>query len=132
MKRFSITFLSVFLSVFLSAQTLFIEAESFTIKGGWVVDQQFMDIMGSSYLLAHGMGIPVANAETEVEFPETGEYHVYVRTFNWTSVWQNGEGPGKFNLLVDGKNVGSVLGTLGSEWIWQDAGKVNISNKRVK
>jgi len=28
--------------------SLFLEAESFEIKGGWVVDQQFMDLMGSS------------------------------------------------------------------------------------
>ncbi|MDZ8119134.1 hypothetical protein P9H32_10905 [Pontiella sp. NLcol2] len=35
-----------------------IEAESFAEKGGWVVDQQFIDTMGSPYLLAHGMGNP--------------------------------------------------------------------------
>lgn len=55
---------------FLTAQSadLFVEAESFTHKGGWVVDQQFMDLMGSSYLLAHGMGEPVGDARTEVVF----------------------------------------------------------------
>jgi len=133
MKRNSILIALIFLGGILSAQnSVFIEAESFKNKGGWFVDQQFMDIMGSSYLLAHGMGVPVTDAETEIEFPEKGEYHVYVRTYNWTSVWYNGEGPGKFNLLVDGKNVGSVLGTLGSEWIWQDAGKVKILNKKSK
>ena len=47
-----------------SASNLFIEAESFTKKGGWVVDQQFMDLMGSSYLMAHGMGEPVEDAPT--------------------------------------------------------------------
>ena len=41
------------------AADLFIEAESFSNKGGWKVDQQFMDLMGSPYLLAHGMGVPV-------------------------------------------------------------------------
>ena len=50
----------------LPAANLFIEAESFTKKGGWVVDQQFMDLMGSSYLMAHGMGEPVEDAQTEV------------------------------------------------------------------
>ncbi len=50
-------------------ESLFVEAENFSKKGGWVVDQQFMDIMGSSYLMAHGMGIPVPDAETEVTFP---------------------------------------------------------------
>lgn len=90
---------------FLTAQSadLFVEAESFTHKGGWVVDQQFMDLMGSSYLLAHGMGEPVGDARTEVVFPEKGKYYVYVRTYNWTSPWKDGEGPGKFNLYVDNK-----------------------------
>ncbi|MDR1980992.1 MAG: pyridine nucleotide-disulfide oxidoreductase, partial [Tannerellaceae bacterium] len=67
------------------AAELFVEAESFEKKGGWVVDQQFMDLMGSSYLMAHGMGNPVESAATRVVFPETGTYYVYVRTFNWTS-----------------------------------------------
>ena len=65
----------------LPAANLFIEAESFAKKGGWVVDQQFMDLMGSSYLMAHGMGEPVEDAQTEVTFPEKGTYYVYVRTY---------------------------------------------------
>ena len=36
-----------------------IEAEAFEDVGGWVNDQQFMDLMGSPYLLAHGIGVPV-------------------------------------------------------------------------
>ncbi len=36
-----------------------VEAEGFDDPGGWVVDQQFMDQMGSPMLLAHGMGQPV-------------------------------------------------------------------------
>jgi len=68
-------------------KSVFPEVENFDNKGGWVVDQQFMDLMGSSYLMAYGMGIPVADAETMVEFPSTGEYNVYVPTFNSTSPW---------------------------------------------
>ncbi|MDR1484757.1 MAG: hypothetical protein LBT09_08040, partial [Planctomycetaceae bacterium] len=58
---FTIFIVSVF-SAFVVAQTetpfIFVEAESFTDKGGWVVDQQYMDVMGSPVLLAHGMGEP--------------------------------------------------------------------------
>ena len=122
--------LSVFLASlsFLSAQAVgvWVETESFTHKGGWVVDQQFMDLMGSPYLLAHGLGKPVADAYTEVTFPETGDYYVYVRTYNWTSPWQKGEGPGKFTLSVGGKKLLSPLGTEGNAWMWQLAGKVAI------
>ena len=113
------------------ANKLFIEAESFSNKGGWVVDQQFMDIMGSAYLMAHGMGIPVPDAETTVEFPSAGEYNIFVRTFNWTSPWSNDEGPGKFQISVNGKKTETVLGATGTEWIWQNAGKINISDKKA-
>ena len=113
------------------AGNLFLEAESFQNKGGWVVDQQFMDLMGSSYLIAHGMGVTVDDANTTVEFPSTGEYNIYVRTFNWTSPWYDGEGPGKFQLKLNGENIGPVLGAIGSEWTWQDAGKINISNTKA-
>mgnify|MGYP002659412945 FL=1 len=104
----SLLFLLSFGSV--RAADLFIEAESFSNKGGWKVDQQFMDLMGSPYLLAHGMGVPVDDASTEVTFPEKGEYYVYVRTYNWTSPWKKGEGPGKFSLSVGGKKMTSPLG----------------------
>ena len=62
------------------AVEVLVEAEGFADRGGWVVDQQFIDVMGSPYLLAHGMGRPVANARTTVEFPATGTYRVWVRT----------------------------------------------------
>ena len=112
----------------LPAANLFIEAESFAKKGGWVVDQQFMDLMGSSYLMAHGMGEPVEDAQTEVTFPEKGTYYVYVRTYNWTSPWKDGEGPGKFSLYVGNKKLASPLGCEGNTWMWQAAGKVTIKD----
>ena len=80
---------------------LFVEAENFTDKGGWVVDQQFMGQMGSPYLMAHEIGKPVDDATTLVEFPETGTYHVHVHTYNWTSPWVKGDGPGRFQLKID-------------------------------
>lgn len=113
------------------AAEVLVEAESFSNKGGWILDQQFMDQMGSPYLNAHGVGRPVADASTKVLFPETGTYHVYVRTFNWTSPWQNGEGPGKFNLEIAGKKLSAVLGAKGNQWEWQYAGSANIKNKET-
>lgn len=108
------------------AANVLVEAENFSDKGGWSVDQQFMDLMGSSYLMAHGMGIPVTDASTEVRIPEKGTYHIYVRTFNWTSPWHQGEGPGKFQLKIDGKKLSTALGTKGQEWMWQYAGSVKL------
>lgn len=131
MKRILIFSFAVFVFGIVSAQNILVEAESFKNKGGWVVDQQFMDLMGSPYLMAHGMGRPVSDACTEVDFPETGEYYVYVRTYNWTSPWYDGEGPGKFSLYVGNKKLVSPLGVSGNEWMWQPAGKVSVKNKRT-
>lgn len=114
-----------------SAATLFVEAESFDHKGGWVIDQQFMDQMGSPYLMAHGMGDPVHTASTTVTFPQTGTYYIYVRTYNWTSPWKKGEGAGKFRLAVNNKTLPTVLGSTGDSWLWQDAGKVTISKPQA-
>lgn len=114
------------------SKSVLIEAESFLDKGGWVVDQQFMDQMGSSYLMAHGIGKPVQDAVTEIRLPRSGAYQVFVRTYNWTSPWLNGEGPGKFQLLVDGKPSANVLGITGLSWMWQDAGKVTVSGKTAQ
>jgi len=109
-----------------------VEAENFNNKGGWVVDQQFMDQMGSPFLLAHGLGIPVADAVTSVSFPQKGSYHVFVRTRNWVGYWSDKDTPGKFQLLVDGKPVNTVFGTTATEWNWQYGGSVQIEKGESK
>lgn len=97
-----------------------------------MVDQQFMDLMGSSYLMAHGLGTPVSDATTTVNFAKTGEYTVFVRTYNWTSPWTTKEGPGKFQLTVNGKVLNNkILGTKSTAWEWQEVGKVKISSGTV-
>jgi hypothetical protein len=74
--------------------TVLVEAEGFDEHGGWVLDQQFMDRMGSPYLLAHGLGVPVADAVTTVSFPSRGIYKMWVRTKDWVpGTW---ESPGRF------------------------------------
>jgi hypothetical protein len=110
------------------SKTLFLEAESFHNKGGWVVDPQFVFQMGSPYLLAHGMGKPVANASTSAVFPAAGDYHTWVRTRNW--VPGNWEAPGRFKLAVDGKTMETVLGTE-EGWNWQYAGVVAVDKKET-
>lgn len=124
--------LILFLQVAAQRNAILVESESFTNKGGWVLDQQFMDIMGSPYLMAHGWGNLVADATTRVTLPETGKYKVFVRTFNWTSPWYKGEGPGKFSLLIDGKPLPELLGTKGNAWRWQEAGVVNLKRKEIE
>lgn len=113
-------------SSLLKAQ-VFVETESFANKGGWVVDQQFMDLMGSPFLMAHGLGKPVADALTTVSFSKSGTYHVFVRTRNWTGYWTNGDAPGKFQVLMNGKALLPVFGTQSTEWDWQYGGSVKVN-----
>ena len=125
MKRL-VFLLLLFLTGPIYAASLWIETESFANKGGWVVDQQFMDLMGSPYLMAHGMGTRVQDASTEVIIPENGKWHIYVRTFNWTSPWTSEAGPGAFKVKVGSKILKTVLGTSGDSWQWQYAGSLNL------
>lgn len=130
-RKVSVLLLLVCCIVQIKAADLLVEAESFMSKGGWVVDQQFMDLMGSSYLMAHGMGVPVSDAETTVAFSQTGTYNVYVRTFNWTSPWSKEEGPGRFELTVGETKLSKVLGSTGDKWEWQKAGTVKVTAKET-
>ena len=90
-----------------------------------------MDVMGSPYLLAHGLGRPVADATTEVEFPPPGAYRVWVRTKDWVAQWKAPGTPGRFQLAVNGKPLETVFGMEGAAWHWQDGGRVQISARRV-
>ena len=108
------------------SQTVLVEAEGFDEHGGWSVDQQFMDQMGSPFLLAHGLGEPVEDARTTVSFPAGGTYRVWVRSRDWVGPWKASGAPGKFRLIVNGKSLDRVFGTEGSEWHWQDGGTVEI------
>jgi len=119
-------------AVELGAQQVLIEAEAFDDPGGWVVDQQSMDQMGSAYLLAHGLGVPVKDAVTVVTLPEAGKYHVWVRTRDWVATWNAPGTPGKFQLLVDGTALQTTFGTEGAAWHWQDGGTVQIKSDKVK
>lgn len=105
------------------SQSFLVEAESFDDKGGWVVDPQFVEQMGSPYLLAHGLGEPVENASTKITFPTRGTYHVWVRTKNW--VPGNWEAPGRFRVKVDGSYLDKEFGTQPG-WSWQYGGEVSV------
>ncbi|MCA9128279.1 MAG: FAD-dependent oxidoreductase [Planctomycetales bacterium] len=114
-----------------SGSELLVEAESFDQRGGWMLDTQFIQEMGSPYLLAHGIGQPVNNAATTVRFPATGRYRVFVRTKDWVARWKAPGAPGKFQLLVNGQALPQTFGTQGAQWHWQDGGSIDISDINV-
>jgi hypothetical protein len=134
-------------------ERVLVEAESFEDLGGWVVDQQFMDQMGSPFLLAHGLGVPVADAVTTVTLSTPGLYRVWVRTRDWAASPEVGgrprgeermasqdvprplgdaHAPGRFVVLLDGQPLARTFGTENARWGWQDGGTVEVKAARVR
>ena len=108
------------------AESILVEAESFEDYGGWKLDTQFIDIMGSPYLLAHGLGNPVQDASTTIKISEPGTYHVFVRTKDWVARWKAKGQPGRFQVMVDGKELSETFGTTSAQWFWQPGGTVKL------
>jgi len=106
-----------------------VEAASFSGRGGWKLDTQHYQQMGGCYLLAHGMGKPVANARTTVQIPKAGRWHVHVRTRDWCpGDW---DAPGRFRVVVNGTPLKTVFGTEAG-WAWQEGGGVDLPAGKVR
>ena len=69
------------------AEWILLETKAFSDHGGWKQDTQFIREMGSPYLLAHGLGIPVKDATTTFEVKEAGSYQLFARTKDWVARW---------------------------------------------
>lgn len=102
------------------ASGVLVEAESFEDYGGWVLDSQFETQMGSPYLLAHGLGRPVADARTTVAIAASGDYEVWVRARDWVPSHH----PGRCTLSIDGVALEAEFGANGEDWSWQSGGMV--------
>ena len=94
--------------------------------GGWSVDVQFLDLIGSPCLLAHGLGEPQPDAKAEVAFPRPGAWRLWVRTKNWAD-----GAPGRFDVLVDGRRAGKTFGAGERRWAWEDGGLVTVGTRSV-
>ena len=128
MKRIFVLFAVLFgIHAACARELVLVEAESFTEHGGWKLDTQFIEIMGSPYLMAHGLGKPVSDATTTVSIPATGTWHVWVRTKDWVAPWKANGSPGRFKLSVNGKKLPVEFGTKGADWHWQSGGVIELS-----
>lgn len=103
--------------------SILVESEDFDDYGGWVLDSQFEMVMGSPYLLAHGLGRPVGDAVTKLAITTSGKYRVWVRAKDWVP----SHSPGRFQLLIDGVPLATDLGVNGRDWSWELAGTVELS-----
>ena len=126
-------------------------ATRFEDLGDWTVEQQFVLQMGSSYLMAHGLGKALAkDAQTSFDIPQDGKYTLWVRTKNWTAFWSEGKTPGIFKVKLDGKadpfefgigwdptdikqGIDTYTGDMSKEaraerakWYWQQGGEYEL------
>lgn len=108
------------------AETLFVEAETFQNLGGWSLDTAFTQLVGSPYVLAHGLGKPVADATTKISVPSAGKYRVWARTKDWVAHWKAPGTPGRFQIAINGQLLTQEFGTEGAAWHWQAGGEVEL------
>ena len=108
---------------------LWVEAEDFADYGDWRLDTQFVQQMGSAYLIAAGVGKPIADATTEVRLAQAGRYRVWVRAKNWI----RDHAPGKFAVAIGGRQSPHVFGAAATEdWLWESAGEFTLPKGPVK
>ena len=101
------------------AEVVWLEAEQFNKRGSWTNDSQFIDQMGSPYLMAIGLGTPVDDAVTTFSVAKAGRYRLWARTKDWVPEYH----AGRFQVLVDGEPCKTVFGANGqSGWHWEDGG----------
>lgn len=121
---FALTFFLAILASTASAQnrTYWLETELFRDPGGWTDDSQFVDQMGSPFLLAIGLKGPVADATTEADVTAAGRYRLWVRARDWDVE----HSPGAFEILLNGKPTKVFGQSKQKGWVWEDGGTFDL------
>ena len=102
---------------------IWLEAEQFAETGGWSNDSQHVDLMGSPYLLATGLGKPVADAVSRTRVARDGTYRLWVRCRDWLP----SHSPGRFQVLVGGRASAVTFGQAKDDaWRWVDGGAFDL------
>jgi hypothetical protein len=102
---------------------IWLEAEQFHKAGGWSNDCQFVDLMGSPYLLAAGLGKPVEDAVTYARVTKAGRYHLWVRCKDWFPTYS----PGRFQVRVGDRVSPATFGQAKTDaWLWVDGGAFEL------
>ena len=110
-------------------KVIWLEAEGFDNTGGWSNDSQHVDVMGSPYLLATGVGKPVKDAVTKANVPTDGTYRLWVRCRDWLPEHH----PGVFQVLVGKKASGVTFGKADDDaWQWVDGGTFELKKGAVE
>ena len=102
-----------------AANVVWMETERFRDPGGWVNDSQFIDQMGSPFLLAIGLDGPVKDAVTQVKIPAAGKYRLWARCHDWLPEYS----PGRFQVGLAGRLLEHPFGQSKAKgWVWEDGG----------
>jgi hypothetical protein len=110
-------------------EVIWLEAEGFDDTGKWSNDSQHVDLMGSPYLLATGVGRPVADAVTKVRVARAGTYRLWVRCRDWLPE----HSPGRFQVLVGGDPSPTTFGKAATDaWQWVDGGEFELTPGEVE
>ncbi len=132
LKKVSFLLLLVLVSAsvgFSASHVVWQEAESMENTGAWSNDPQHIDVMGSVYLLATGVGKPVADAVTEVAIPEDGTYTLWVRCRDWFP----SHSPGRFQIRINGKASSVTFGQADNDkWRWIQGGDFELKQGAVE
>lgn len=95
------------------------ETELFDSAGGWLHDSQFIDQMGSPFLMAYGIDGPCKDAVTKATLPRDGRYRLWVRCRDWSPDLS----PGRFKVLLGESPTEHTFGqSKKSGWVWEDGG----------
>jgi hypothetical protein len=106
-----------------------IEAESFNELGGWSIDTQFIDQMGSAYIIATGVGKQVNDAITTIELKESGTYRLWVRTTDWFT----SHSPGIFQVIINNKISPVTFGKSNDKkWKWIDGNQFELEKGLIE
>ena len=102
---------------------VWVDAEDLADYGGWKADTQFVHLMGSAYLIAAGVGEPVADATGVVQIGMGGTFRVWARTRDWLPEHH----PGRFQVVVNGRALDKVLGeSARDDWAWVHVGDARL------
>ena len=110
-------------------QVIWLESEQFDDTGGWSNDPQHVDLMGSPYLLATGIGKPVEDAVARAQIAQAGSYRLWVRCRDWLPDYS----PGQFQIFVGGKPSLVTFGKSKSDaWQWIDGGTFSLQSGKTE
>ena len=100
-------------------EKIWIDAVEFDHYGGFVLETQFVREMGQSYLMANGIGEPVAPACTSFRLAEGGTYRLFIRTKNWCPE----HNPDGLVAEIDGKRAEHICAEMHvTDWYFEIGG----------